>query len=415
MEALLKQQADAISLLDRIIINFSKDLKNRKTIDYFRKKITELDEWRQYFVNTDMKLRPYEQYDQPYFNDNLFDQAMEAQAKHIQVLKTALDRIESSSSSSDLDRHNELDSRNAESKTDNNHILDKPNPIILDETDPIILNNTNPFNSSEMSILNTREEELKSIIEIIYQDGDLITTGYAKTQHGLLKDAWNDYRELSMNLQASRNDDNVKNRYQMYRQKYAEAMGKIDDIIHTVSSKNNVELPKIKLPEFHGKNTEWRTFIELFDKIVHCNCNINDAIKMQYLKTCLKGDAARLVNHIAPTAENYGSCYEIIQNRYDNKRELLGKLFDSLLLLSKHKSENSSDLRALHDTATESMMAIKNAGVDIASWDPLVNHILLGVYSQNSYRHYSYVDERQNFCLQMSNDWTLLMQKFCHS
>lgn len=387
MEALLKQQADAINLLDRIIINFSKDPKNRKTADYFRKKITELDDWRQYFVNADVKLKPYEQYDQPYFVDKLFERTMEAQRKHMEVLRTSLDGFESSSSSAKNDQ--QMDQQNG-SDTAGNQTAENTDGIenILNLSNPIILNDSNPFHSSEMNVLNTRETELKSIIEIIHQEGELLSIGYAKIQNKLLEAAWNDYRELSMNLQASANDQLIKNRYQMYQRRYAEAMGSLDYIIFNVSGKCNVELPKIKLPEFNGKNTEWRTFIELFDKIVHCNRSINNAIKMQYLKTCLKGDAAKLVNHIAPTAENYESCYEIIQRRYDNKRELLGKLFDSLLLLGKHKSENSGDLQSLHDIATETMMAIRNTGIDTTTWDPFVNHILLGKLHRDTIRHY---------------------------
>lgn len=109
---------------------------------------------------------------------------------------------------------------------------------------------------------------------------------------------------------------------------------------------------------------------------------------MQYLKTCLKGDAAKLVNHIAPTADNYETCYQILQHRYDNKRELLCKLFDSLLFSGKYKTENSNDLRSLHDTTTETVMAIRNAGIDTSSWDPFINHFLLGKLHRDTIRHY---------------------------
>lgn len=105
---------------------------------------------------------------------------------------------------------------------------------------------------------------------------------------------------------------------------YSEGMGTINDIVHSEKEKSNIELPKIKIPEFNGNSTKWRSFIQLFDKIVHCNQHISNSIKMQYLKTSLKAEAAKLVSHIAPTAENYESCYAILKNRYDNKRELLG-------------------------------------------------------------------------------------------
>lgn len=182
--------------------------------------------------------------------------------------------------------------------------------------------------------------------------------------------------------------EEYEQRYQIIQQMYAEAMGAINDMVHSVKANTNIELPKIKIPEFTGKSVEWRSFIELFDKIVHTNQNITDSIKMQYLKTCLKADAAKLVNHMAPTAENYDACYNVLRNRYDNKRELLGKLFDSILQLERHKFENSADLRTLHDTANESVLAIKNLGLDTTSWDPLINHILLSKLHRDTIKHY---------------------------
>lgn len=69
---------------------------------------------------------------------------------------------------------------------------------------------------------------------------------------------------------------------------------------------------------------------------------------MQYLKTSLKGDALKLANHLTPTSENYKACYELLQRRYTNKRELLGKLLDSILNLPKHNTENYSQLNNSH-------------------------------------------------------------------
>lgn len=213
-------------------------------------------------------------------------------------------------------------------------------------------------------------------------------TGYARAQMELLKTAWSEYRAISVQIQITSNNENIKTAHTALQKQYAMASGVLTDIIRNSENKSNIELPKIKLPEFYGKNTEWCTFVELFNKIVHCNNNINDAIKMQYLKTSLKGEAAKLVSHISPTAENYKTCYEILHNRYENKRELLGKLFDAILSLPKHKTENSAELRKIHDTANETILAIKNLGIDTSSWDPFINHILLGKLHHDTIKHY---------------------------
>lgn len=61
-----------------------------------------------------------------------------------------------------------------------------------------------------------------------------------------------------------------------------------------------IKLPELKLPEFSGKITEWKTFKDLFEKMVHTNEAVPDAIKVQYLKSCLKGKATKLVKLIEP-------------------------------------------------------------------------------------------------------------------
>lgn len=155
------------------------------------------------------------------------------------------------------------------------------------------------------------------------------------------------------------------------------------------TSQKNIDLPKLKLPEFSGKATEWRSYIELFDTIVHTNEANNDAIKMQYLKTSIKGEAAKLIAHIAPTAENYKTCRDILEKRY-NKHELVGKLIDAVLNLPKMRGETSEDLRKIHDTANECLLSIKNMGVETENWDPLVIHILLQKLSKETIKHYEF-------------------------
>lgn len=91
---------------------------------------------------------------------------------------------------------------------------------------------------------------------------------------------------------------------------------------------------------------------------------------------------------MAPTAENYKSCYDLLASRYNNKRETLGNLIDAMLNLPKSNMETSAELRKIHDTTNESMMAIQNLGFDTTSWDPLVSHIISKKLSKDTIKHY---------------------------
>lgn len=137
---------------------------------------------------------------------------------------------------------------------------------------------------------------------------------------------------------------------------------------------------KCKSPcEHHVRKGEsaWRIFKDLFDEYVHKNQSYSNAAKMHYLKLSLKGDAAKLVGHIAPSADNYLTCYETLMNRYENKREIVNKLINAIMKIPFQKHETSDGLKFMHDTTNENLLALKNVGIDTKSWDPIVVNILL--------------------------------------
>lgn len=73
---------------------------------------------------------------------------------------------------------------------------------------------------------------------------------------------------------------------------------------------------------------------------------------MEYLKMVIKGDAAKLINHIDPNPQNYRISYEILKNRYENKREILNSLIDRILKFPKIQRESADDLKSLNDSTS---------------------------------------------------------------
>lgn len=396
IEALLEEQAGAITEMKAFVSSYPKYGPSRRTIDFFEKKIEQLEKWKKQFDARNNKLRPYEAMsDQPYFVEETYSNTLVLYANHMKQLRADFNNIllnqsHTSHQSTSAQAAEQLDSEKEVSNQTVNDVRDAIDFTNSDSEDNEEVDepNQNLGGDQAMNTLKLRKSEVKMLISTINRKCEQWSTGVAKAQLELLKTARADYRNISFSTRATSGSRAANESYQEMQIKFADAMGRISDVIHSGSNSSKVELPKIKLPEFHGKNTEWRTFIELFDKIVHSNKGISNAIKMQYLKTCLGGEAAKLVSHIAPTAENYETCYDILQKRYDNKRELLGKLFDAILNLPMHKSENSADLRKLHDTTNESILAIRNLGIDIASWDPFLNHVLLGKLHRDTIRHY---------------------------
>lgn len=92
---------------------------------------------------------------------------------------------------------------------------------------------------------------------------------------------------------------------------YLKVFGRLDDLIKLVNNDSNqadnslYKMPRLDLPEFHGNESEWKSFLSRFDRMVHNNKKVKLGDKMDYFKACIKGNAAKIINHIDALPENY--------------------------------------------------------------------------------------------------------------
>lgn len=207
---------------------------------------------------------------------------------------------------------------------------------------------------AEVRVLMVQLEEVKTTMEMIENLGKEQSKGLAMAQLENLRLVWGEFRTAFRTVVASDNARHVaKIKFNQLQKRFIELCGKANDFATESTKKMNVYLPKIKLTEFESSPTAWREFNDLFDKIVHTDDTIAEAIKIQYLKICLKGETARIEAHISPNASNYNTCYEILQRRFENKREVFGKLMNSFLNLQKLTKGSSAGLKTIHDVTTD--------------------------------------------------------------
>ena len=104
-----------------------------------------------------------------------------------------------------------------------------------------------------------------------------------------------------------------------------------------------VKLSKFNLPTFDGKVEKWLLFWESFETCVHTS-DLPDVQKLSYLRSLLKGEAARSVEGLALTAKNYDAAVDILKKRYGRPEKLI---FLHIQSLSNLKEPN---LVALQDS-----------------------------------------------------------------
>ena len=78
-------------------------------------------------------------------------------------------------------------------------------------------------------------------------------------------------------------------------------------------------VPRIKLPTFSGKQSEWESFRNRFTALISQHRFMPKSTKLQHLLDALHGDAAQRLKGIQIVDSNYDLASERLNRRYDNK------------------------------------------------------------------------------------------------
>ncbi|XP_018405645.1 PREDICTED: uncharacterized protein LOC108781997 [Cyphomyrmex costatus] len=139
---------------------------------------------------------------------------------------------------------------------------------------------------------------------------------------------------------------------------------------------NRVKLPTIKLPRFDGKIEEWKSFSDSFRSIIHDRSQLSNVEKFQYLISAISGDAAKIIESIQLTGQNYSTAWELLQNRYDDPRSLKKKHIECLFKMPVIAKESAKALRELIDYTSRHLRMLRILGLPTESWDDLVMHMM---------------------------------------
>lgn len=279
---LLKSQKTHLQELERLFRNYNKDGSDRKTEVYLRKKCDDIEHLWSEIERNNRALEKLDILNQPYFKEKSYENAHKVYNSFLENIQARLIRLHpSSSSSSDSYLEPETDENTSQNNMDDLQQSTKKHKLAL---------------------FNLKLNEIETLFITASEITSSTSRGFRKAQMEMLKEAWGEFRTNYFSLTAQDYDLDIN--YSEMQSKYMNLIGKLNEFDDN-NVKTDVEMPKIKIPEFNGSFSEWPSFIALFDKIVHSKSTIDDAIKMQYLKTSLKGEASKLVSHVLPMAQNY--------------------------------------------------------------------------------------------------------------
>lgn len=194
----------------------------------------------------------------------------------------------------------------------------------------------NAVDKSEKDALSLQYDEVMNLLTVAEELESTCGHGLIKVHLENLSAIWNEFRSTMFKNKSEGKEIGFS--YSLLFNKYMCVSGKLSDMLiskpkinNEIASNNQFNLPRIQLPEFSGKPSEWRGFIALFDRMVHNNETINKGLKISHLKTRVKGAAAKIINHIDPTPDKYVTCYALLRKRFDNKREMLSYYIENIL------------------------------------------------------------------------------------
>uniref|UniRef100_A0A1I7VIS7 Reverse transcriptase domain-containing protein n=1 Tax=Loa loa TaxID=7209 RepID=A0A1I7VIS7_LOALO len=104
------------------------------------------------------------------------------------------------------------------------------------------------------------------------------------------------------------------------------------------SPNHTVQLPQLSLPTFNGDPRQWRQFWSSFDAAVHSQ-TIPDIQKLNYLYSCLKGEALQAVSGYEIAPENYGIIRQLLKNKYGDPSTIASILYREFQSFKQNEKE----------------------------------------------------------------------------
>lgn len=149
-----------------------------------------------------------------------------------------------------------------------------------------------------------------------------------------------------------------------------------------------VRLPPIPVPTFSGAYETWLEFHDTFISLVHSNDGIDDITKFHHLRSALKDSAALVIQSIELSSANYPIAWDLLCERYDNKKLLVQNHVSALFNLESVEKETSFNLKRIIDQVFKHLRSLESLGEPTTHWDTLLIYMITTKLDPRSYRQW---------------------------
>ncbi|XP_049279325.1 uncharacterized protein LOC125761836 [Anopheles funestus] len=141
---------------------------------------------------------------------------------------------------------------------------------------------------------------------------------------------------------------------------------------------------KIPIPTFDGTYTAWPKFKAIFQDLM-ANSGDSEAVKLYHLDKALTGEAAGILDAKVINEGNYEHAWQILTERYENKRIIIDTHIRGLFSLKKMTSETHHELRTLVQEASRHVESLKYLGQELLGIsDLMIVHLLVAALDKST-------------------------------
>lgn len=222
----------------------------------------------------------------PYFENNIFEKVKTSYIGYRTALQEGLEKLQSKAKLNDVpttSTNNDVDVDI--SGIDSLDIFESEGESESDDEDESDDLNDEQSSVPEVQVMTFQKNELIQAIRSAKKKKDM-SVGLANMQIENLTVLWSEfrvsYRQIAVS-QHKKSCDAID--FSKLQEDYMTVCGKLNDAVTEKKLVDPNKLPEVKLPEFSGNVVEWKTFKDLYEKLVHNNDMVPVALKMQYLET----------------------------------------------------------------------------------------------------------------------------------
>ena len=130
-----------------------------------------------------------------------------------------------------------------------------------------------------------------------------------------------------------------------------------------------VRLPYLHLQRFGRNPTEWAPFWDAFELAIDKNEELEEVQKFQYLRSYLYGSAARTLDGLLSTNENYRDAVKKLKDRFGDKQVIISSHMNKFKEIKPVKSiTDIIGLRELYDKVESNVRSLESVKVPASSY-----------------------------------------------